>query len=189
MSGEVQRRGDWVQLASGRVFWPLDPRPDDVYIDDIAHSLSLQTRFCGHCRVHYPIASHCVLVSNIVPPQDALWGLLHDASEAYLADIPRPLKQLPEFKVYREIEDNLMRVICQVYGLDPVIPESVIKADTIALATEARDLMAPPKKEWTLSEKPLPGTIVVVDSKTAKKQFLDRYTELVNARFDKFSHG
>ena len=185
----MERRGDWIQLASGRAFYPLDPRGEDICILDIAHALARTCRFGGHCNPAYYVASHSVFVSRIVPPQDALWGLLHDASEAYLCDLPRPIKAMPEFAEYRKLEANIMRVICGVYGLAPEMPESVRKADSVALATEARDLMAPPRIAWKLPEAPLLETVIAVDSRTAQKQFLDRYSELVAARSGKFDHG
>lgn len=174
-------RGDWVQTASGKAVYPLEPDPSSITIEDIGHSLSLQCRFMGHTRVFYSIASHCCWVSHLVDirgPQAALWGLLHDASEAYLVDLPRPLKKLPEFVQYREIEANLMRVICEKFGLDPVEPESVRQADLIALATEARDLMAAPPKAWNPMPPPWPFAIVPVPPEEAERQFLQRFLEL-----------
>ena len=85
----MKRKGDWMQTHSGIQFWPLDPRPEDILIEDIAHALSNQCRFAGHCCFHYSVAQHSVLVSENVPAQDAMWGLLHDAGEAYLVDLPR----------------------------------------------------------------------------------------------------
>lgn len=68
------RRGDWIQTFTGRRFWPLDPRPEDVCIEDIAHALSLKCRFGGHCTRFYSVAEHSVHVSNYVPAEFALWG-------------------------------------------------------------------------------------------------------------------
>ena len=172
------RRGDWVQLVSGKPFWPLDPRPEEIEIEDIGHSLAIQARFMGHTRVHYAIASHCLFVSSLVPPQDALWGLLHDASEAYLVDLPRPLKQLPEFSQYRAIEANLMRVVCEKFGLDPMQPESVTQADVVALMTEGRDLLVPPTIPWSVSAKPSERCIVPVPPEQAERDFMAAFRHL-----------
>ena len=79
-----ERRGDWIQTYLGIQFWPLDPRPEEVMLFDIAHSLSNMCRFTGHCREFYSVAQHSVIVSQNVPREDAAWGLLHDASEAYM---------------------------------------------------------------------------------------------------------
>src|ERR1039457_118422 len=86
----------FIGTFSGLRFWPLDPNPEKILIDDIAHALAHQCRFGGHASRFYSVAEHSVHVSRLCPPEDALWGLLHDASEAYLVDLPRPLKQLPE---------------------------------------------------------------------------------------------
>src|ERR1017187_10636100 len=77
-----------ITTFSGIHFWPLLPNPADIRIEDIAHALSNQCRFAGHAREFYSVAEHSVRVSQLCPPEDALWGLLHDASEAYLTDVP-----------------------------------------------------------------------------------------------------
>src|ERR1019366_9954250 len=83
-----------IRTYSGVRFKPLDPDPA-VGISDIAHALANQCRFGGHSSAFYSVAQHSVRVSEICAAEDALWGLLHDASEAYLVDVPAPLKQLP----------------------------------------------------------------------------------------------
>ena len=88
-----ERVGDWIQTMSGVIFYPLDPRPEEIRIEDIAHALSHQCRFAGHCREFYSVAEHSVRVSRELPQEFMLWGLLHDASEAYLVDLPRPIKR------------------------------------------------------------------------------------------------
>lgn len=135
------RRGDWMQLASGKAFYPLDPRPEDIELADIAGALSRVCRFGGHVSAFYSVAQHSVLVSQVCDPADALWGLLHDASEAYLGDLIRPLKRQPECAGYCAAEARLMAVICERFGLPPEMPASVARADEVLLATEARDLM------------------------------------------------
>lgn len=142
----AQRRGDWIQLISGEPFWALDPRPEDVHIEDIAWSLSMQCRFGGHCKQFYSVAEHSVMVSHMVPPEMALWGLLHDATEAYLVDLPRPIKQnMPN---YREYEDALAVVIAKRFNLDPIMPAGVKLADAHILLAERNQLMAPSRLEW-----------------------------------------
>src|SRR4051812_6540197 len=90
-----QQKGDWMQTISGKAFFPLDPRPADVDIQDIAHALAFQCRFGGHVKEFYSVAEHSVRVSLICAHEDAKWGLLHDATEAYLSDIVRPVKRDP----------------------------------------------------------------------------------------------
>jgi hypothetical protein len=79
-----------ITTFSGVLFRPLLPNPDDIRIADIAHALSQQYRFAGHTRTFYSVAEHSVRVSLLCRPDDALWGLLHDASEAFLTDVPAP---------------------------------------------------------------------------------------------------
>ena len=101
------RKGDWIQTFTGRAFYVLDPRPEDVDIEDIAHALSMQCRFAGHCREFYSVAQHSVTASWLVPPEDALWGLLHDAAEAYVVDLPRPIKRAWQLESYGIIDRDV----------------------------------------------------------------------------------
>lgn len=82
------RGAAWILTSTGRQFWPLQPRADEICIEDIAHHLSMQCRFTGATRFHYSVAQHSVLVSQLAPDgENPLWGLLHDAAEAYLVDV------------------------------------------------------------------------------------------------------
>lgn len=131
----------WIQTISGRRVDPLNPNPDDLVIDDIAHALSMICRFTGHCLYFLSVAEHSVNVSKICSPADQLAGLLHDASEAYLADIARPVKHTAAMAGYREIEANLQRVLLQKFcGIEELSP-GVHFADNQMLATEAAALM------------------------------------------------
>ncbi len=174
----IARVGDWMQTATGRQFWPLDPRPWEVDIRDIAASLSKQCRFAGHCRIFYSVAEHCVHVSNVVPSEDALWGLLHDAAEAYLVDVPRPVKHAPEFRFYREAEARVTVAICQHFYLHATEPESVRLADRAMLATEKRDVMGPGAGQWRDMPAPLAIRIPAWPPATAEAMFLERFEAL-----------
>ena len=149
-----------------------------------AHALSQQCRFSGHTIVPYSVAEHSVRVSELLDREGAsrivqLWGLLHDASEAYLVDIPSPLKHTPAFDGYRIAEAWLMVAVCKRFGLPFHEPEEVRKADAVLLATEARDLMAYRPEHWAgLTERPLPGIIKPWQPESAKREFLARYEEL-----------
>jgi uncharacterized protein len=142
-----QRKGDWIQTYTGRVFWPLDPQPEDVDIRDIAHALANQCRFAGHCREFYSVAQHSVLVALALPPELQVYGLLHDAAEAYLVDLPRPVKR--SVKGYLEAEEKVLEAIAQHFEILLPIPEAVFAEDNNALLTEKRDLMAPCPKNWS----------------------------------------
>jgi hypothetical protein len=140
------RKGDWIETVSHQQFWPLDPRPEDIHLDDIIHSLSMQVRFTGHTFEPYTIAQHSVLVadrakeiSGITNPTKTemvyLWALLHDATEAYLVDVPRPIKGF--LTNYKKIEDRLMENICIRFNLPIKMPPEIKQADHDLLVTEA----------------------------------------------------
>jgi hypothetical protein len=166
----------WIQTYTGRAFWPLAPKPEDFDIRDIAHSLSLQCRFNGHCREFYSVAEHSLNVSRILSPEHALWGLLHDAGEAYLVDMPRPLKQqMPQFKA---AEDRILQQLALHFGLCWPIPEEVHRADLLLLATEKRDLMTPEPMSWELGIEPLSWVITPISAQEAEQKFLEQFYAL-----------
>jgi len=167
---------DWIQTYTGKQFFPLAPRACDIDVVDIAHALSLNCRFNGHCRVFYSVAEHSVRVSRILPAEHAVWGLLHDAAEAYLTDLPRPVKrQMPRFG---EVEDRLLAVIMAHFGQAPTMPEAVRHADEVLLATEGRDVMGPAPQPWLLEALPLQAKIEPVTAERAEQMFLERFAEL-----------
>jgi hypothetical protein len=175
---KMQRRGDWIQTYKGKQFWPLDPRPEDIDIQDIAHALSLLCRFNGHCTRFYSVSEHSVLVSHYVPPEQALWGLLHDAAEAYTSDIPRPLKRcLPDWK---PMEDRIMAVVCEKFGLDPVEPDDVRRIDLAITTDEKAELMNPCVVEWSNMLPPLGVNIIGMEPALAEAMFLKRFRELTS---------
>jgi len=165
--------GDWIQTFTGRRFDPLRPDPADVDIRDVAHSLSLLCRFNGHCLAYYSVAEHSVRVSLLVPPPLAMWGLVHDAAEAYLSDLPRPVKH--RFPAFSDMEDRLLEVIVRRFGLPWPMPPEVKRADDVLLATERRDLMAEGPGSWDLGVDPLPERIVPLGPADAERAFLARY--------------
>lgn len=176
VTGTEGRQGDWMQTVTGRQFWPIDPRPEDINIEDIAHALSMMCRFGGHCDRFYSVAEHSVLVSENVPPQDALWGLLHDASEAYIADIVRPAKRF--IIGYKDIEGRIMAAVCGAFDLPYIEPPSVKRADNAILADEAAQIMGAKPKDWILPEPPLGVRIIGLSPTDAKAAFLTRYRAL-----------
>lgn len=123
----------WVPTVSGRRFYFLEPAPEDIRLVDFAHSLSHLCRYVGACRRYYSVAEHCVLMAEKVPAEDRLWALLHDAPEGYIGDVTRGLKR--KLGGYKEIEDGIMRAICEKFGLSYEMPESVAYADN-AISTD-----------------------------------------------------
>ncbi len=168
----------WILTASGRHFSYLDPRPDDIDILDIAQGLANECRYAGHTRAFYSVAQHAWLTSQIVPRPLALEALLHDASEAYCKDIPKPLKELlPD---YREIEARVDGAIRARFNLPLRMSEDVHRADLILLATERRDLMRADSTPWAIlaGVEALPRKIVAVQPSRAQAMFIKRYVEL-----------
>jgi uncharacterized protein len=164
----------WIQTFSGKRFYPLDPRPEDVDIIDIAHALSMNCRFNGHVNHFYSVAQHCFIASFFCP--DHLWALMHDAAEAYLTDIPRPIK--PSLTNYQEIEDTLLQTIAVRFGLPWPVPESIKEIDNRMLVTERRDLMTLTDYDWGIKAKPLPEVIIPLPITVVKQHFLHRFKEL-----------
>lgn len=136
----TRRRGDWIQTYTGRKFYPLDPDPDQIDVRDIVHSLSNMCRFAGHLRDMYSVGQHSVLASVWVEGgmEAQRQALMHDASEAYLVDVPRPVKtELPEYKA---IEARLMNAIAiKLRFTWPMLP-AVHRVDNDLLETEMHQL-------------------------------------------------
>lgn len=136
------RVGGWLQTFSGQHFYSMDPRTDEVHIEDIAHSLSLQCRFAGHCIRFYSVAEHSVLLAwwlyRHAGPQTALACLLHDASEAYLVDVPRPVK--PFLAGYKEAESKVQAAIMERFGLPAEMPRAVKEADDWIIGDELANM-------------------------------------------------
>lgn len=179
------RKGDSIVLRSGTRFYPIDPRPEEILIEDIAHSLSNLCRFTGHTEKFYSVAEHSLNVSYLMATNELrLKALLHDASEAYLHDIPRPLKRLPEFKRYLRIEKKLQEMIYERFGVDPGEEKIIKLADEHILYYEGKDLMDLSK--WDEPKRFLHdeefgvrfGEMLCLSPEEAKKKFLERFNEL-----------
>ena len=170
----LTRNGDWIQTYTGVCFYPLDPRPEDVRIEDIAHSLSMQCRFNGHCKWFYSVAEHSCNVSRMVPPEHALQGLMHDAAEAYLCDIPKPIKNdIPSYKIY---EAKVEMAIAQKFDLRYPWNQEVKKADNRMLMEEAHAMMIDPS--WADKVENPVVDFTFMNPKDAKEWFLERFNEL-----------
>ncbi len=167
-----------IRTISGRLFDVAYPRWQDVSIRDISHALARLCRFCGHLRTHYSVAQHSVLVSRHCDPADALWGLLHDAAEAYVADIPGPLKQLPLLAGYRVVERRVQDAVARKFDLPPHQPQSVLLADRRVALAEMRDLFDPPGEDGEYEGLPIEERVVPVGPEDAARLFVHRYVEI-----------
>jgi hypothetical protein len=186
----------YIQTFSGKPFWPLAPDPDDVRIEDIAHALSLLCRFTGHVRELYTVGDHSLRVAECVEQGATTIGytrlavltmthqaLLHDASEAYLHDIARPVKHTPAMTEYRVVEARVQVAVFDRFELPPAEHALVKSYDRVLLRTEQRDLMPPPIEGEDRSDAvPLTTKIVPRPPKEVEALFLARHRELLRAR-------
>ena len=156
----------WIETYTGKKFHYLKPTVDEIDIVDIAHSLALKTRFSGHCKTFYSVAEHSIRVAKLLPQELKLSGLLHDVAEAYIPDIPRPIKATFGLK---PVEDKILQVIYAKYNTFP--SPKIMEADDVLIATEARDLMEN-TDGWAKLPEPLKAKIVPVRWQTAELRFL-----------------
>jgi 5'-deoxynucleotidase YfbR-like HD superfamily hydrolase len=179
-------RGPWMPVGEATRFWAHESRPGDFDIADIARGLAHINRFNGRIRFdHYSVAQHSLLVADLLPPELKLFGLMHDAAEAFLGDLITPVKRLvPRFA---HIEDRAMRAIALQFGFvdvydDPDAVAAVKRADTVMLATEARDVSHLGFVAQRLTELPRPEPIRVGWAPAvAERAFL--------AAFEEFARG
>ncbi len=173
-------KGPTITLASGRIFDFLDPHGSDFGIDDVAHALAHVCRYAGQCSGFYSVAEHSLHVSATATDYQ-YEALLHDAAEAFLGDVTRPLKQLlPD---YRRIESTVEDAVAERFGLRPDYRPSVKAADLRVLAAEQLQIMAPGTADWAVAAQidPAPISVAFLSPPKAKGAFLARYHQLRNA--------
>lgn len=157
---------DCIRTVSGIYMNVFQPTIDMICIEDIAHALSMQCRFGGHLPVFYSVAQHSVMVSLLVSEESALAALLHDASEAYLLDVPRPIKQ--KLTNYKAIEETLMHLIAEKFGFEYPLSEDVKSKDELMLEREWCEIMIGNDSHRACWDAP-----------TAKRAFLNKF-EMLN---------
>ena len=182
----------WIQTFTGRKVDPLNIKASDIAIEDIAHSLALTNRYTGHTPKPYSVAQHSVYVAQQSWREHSLWGLLHDAPEAYLADISRPVKLgLREAKctLLDEIDRRIMDAVCERFNLPQEEPKSVKRADLILLSTEAISFFGQTKLYAEWHHQPGngycsidPAVIVPWDWRDAEAAFLAAFSQLYGSR-------
>jgi hypothetical protein len=144
-----------IETTTGLAFNPFQPDPAQIDVRDITTSLSRINRYLGHGRLPWSVLAHSVCVASMVPAEHRLTALLHDATEAYLGDVPAPLKSLDVFSVYRLAESYLWDAIAIRFGLPAEIPQVVLDADKAMRWHEARMLMKHPLAPCWLEYQPL----------------------------------
>jgi 5'-nucleotidase len=176
--------GPYLQTVSGRWVNPFDPDPEQLDAGDIARALANLCRFGGHSRSFYSVAQHSVIVSRLVEErtgdaQDAFAALMHDATEAYLGDMPHPLKhRSPLGTAYKAAEDHLEQALRDRFGIKPDVPE-IKRVDKALLAAERRAFSA---ERWHWPElegvEPLDVELAAWPPDEAARAFAERYAEL-----------
>lgn len=189
-------RGGWNECYTGTRFYTFDPQPEDVKIADIGHSLGLQCRYNGNCRRFYSVAEHCCLLSDYVRPRgwhnlegpwpgkwigefkyDALVALMHDAAEAYIGDLIRPVKH--RMQQFKELEALIEAVVFPSLGLPAEIPAWMRELDSRILCDERAQVMLTDHNEWSTDElDPLGVRIRFWPPARAEFEFLRRFFEL-----------
>lgn len=156
-----------IRTYTGKYVNPTEPKTADICIEDIAHALSQQPRFGGHLPVFYSVAQHCITVAQYLPIDYRLAGLLHDASEAYLIDVPRPVKE--QLIGYKEIENGLMAEIANRFGFIWPMSSEVKDIDESMLRWEW---------DYLMLGKPAPAAPKIYNSLVAERMFLNLFNQL-----------
>lgn len=170
-----------MQTYTGEMFDVFTPNKDQIQTRDISHALSMLCRYGGHSRNFYSVAEHSFLMAEYFFDRKeydlARAALLHDATEAYMGDIIRPLKlRLP---LYREVENTLQAMIFTKYGIPPEMPEKVKQADLRIVNDERAALLH--ERPWSPAIDALPYLDVEIHSWfpiEAEQKFLDMFWSL-----------
>ncbi|WP_315730161.1 MULTISPECIES: hypothetical protein [unclassified Bradyrhizobium] len=176
--------GPSIMLHSGAWFDFAAPQSSAFTAEDIAHGLAHICRYSGQCNRFYSVAEHSLLVSDIAKGFE-YEALLHDAAEAFIGDITRPLKQmLPDF---RRIEAEVQKAVLERFGIDGLMPPEIKEADLRVLASEQRQIMPPGTDEWLAGKNidPAPVCVRHLSPERAKAEWLDRFETLRRLRLVK----
>ena len=172
-----------IQTWTGKYFDFLDPKAENICIEDIAHSLARICRYTGHCEDVCTVAQHCVEVSYMVAPAFAYEGLMHDAPEAYLGDVAKPQKLAltAEGPGFQRLTDRIENLVAKVFDYTHPKSDEVGKADYEHMAMEHRDQMTKPLgQEWIGLHGIIvpPQAFIPWNAYYAERRFLERFTEL-----------
>lgn len=182
---DVGRVGTWIGCFSGGRVWPLDLRVEDIRLVDLAHHLAKRDRYGGALRRYLSVAEHCVIVSQYVPEPHRQEGLLHDACEAYIGDMIRPLKHQPEMAGFRAAEDRMYPVMMARFGIVSTEEslDAIGEVDDRIVIDETRALSRRPEHytERYPHLEPLGCAIAALEWRDARYVFLARFAELFGA--------
>jgi len=156
-----------IRTVSGIWVNVFDPKPEMFIIEDIAHALAFQCRFGGHLPEFYSVAQHSVLCSILADKEHKFAALMHDTSEAYLLDIPRPIKG--GLGNYKEIEYRVMDVIAKKFGFQFPFHKNIKEVDERMLVTEWHEVMLQDKT---------PFSFKCLSPLEAKNEFLEAFYKL-----------
>ena len=186
----------WIVTYTGKRFYPLAPRAEDVDIRDIAHALSLTCRFSGHTPWLYSVAQHSVLCATLVPQELRIHALLHDAAEAYLFDAARPIKgriyldasgnadTLDSLDDMVDVEETIDCAVYEALGIDNIRADDwlhVLRADAEMLSAEA-DRFFSPREDWMLTAPPADVRIVQAEPAETERSFLRAFADYMGLR-------
>jgi hypothetical protein len=183
----MNKKDVWSRTFSGGVFHPLDPRIDEVMIDDIVSPLAKSVRYNGGIRrgLHYSVAEHSVLITRLLRrgwpdnPALALQGLMHDAAEAYVGDMIRPVKQaIPQFA---EIESRIAAVIFAAFRIPHPWPKIIDDYDARICLDEEKQALHPGERRFEIAGGPLGVRLQFWDAEEAREQFVIEFMELRTA--------
>lgn len=189
----VDKKSAWIETFTGRKFYLLEPRVEDIDICDIAHGLALQCRWTGQCRYHYSVAQHSYYCSFLGPEKEALERLLHDASESVMGDMNRPLKHFTDAGLaYLTQEKVIQGAIRQRFCLPLIESLSVHIADNQMLFVEKQQLMTAlpwDDVDWLnrSDSEDLGSANIVIEQWSpgyAETMFLRRFYELYTQKFN-----
>lgn len=175
-----EAKTSWMLTRNGKAFDFADPQPSDICIEDIAYALSRQCRYTGHTKFHYSVAQHCVLIAKLLPRHLAFQGLMHDATEAYLADICAPAKKfLPD---YNSLEQKIWEAVCLKFNID-VYLHPVVKEYDLRITEDERLVLLPETPDnlhffGGHDVQPLGVSIKPWSTHTAKKMFIMYFERL-----------
>ena len=174
-----------VRTVNGNSLDLLNPQPDQVHIEDLAHHLAQQNRYNGGCPFPFSVAQHSLLVARLLPDHLKLYGLLHDAAEAYLGDLVSPAKRIPQLgQVFKPIEYKIQNAVFLRFGLDPWVDYTPIKeADKAIQAVEKARLNGWPDLV-AMDRLPDPAAVEIIerDWKDVRREYLDTFHELYPAQ-------